>query len=146
MAVTLTTANSFVTLVQMDAYFDTQFNRYATWDLIVDADKNRMAVESTSIMVYQIDWVSGVIDEDEPGATDEVAVRNACCELIWALNLADRQLEADSKGVLKMKLDVLEIENDSNDRAGVIPSNVLYIIRDFITSSAGDINIPMELE
>ena len=145
MAVTLSTANSFVTLVQMDAYFDTQFNRYTTWDLIADADKNRMAAEATSIMVYQVDW--GIaIDEDEPGATDEVAVRNACCELIWAINIADRQLETDSMGVLKMKLDVLEIENDKNDRAGVIPSHVLYIIRNFITSSAGDMNIPLERE
>ncbi len=145
MAVTLSTANSFVTLVQMDAYFDTLYNRYATWDAIADADKERMAVESTSIMVYQIDW--GVtIDPDEPGATDEVAVRNACCELIWAIYIEDRQLEADSKGVLKMKLDVLEIENDATDRKAVIPSHVLYIIRDFITSAGGSVNIPLERE
>jgi hypothetical protein len=145
MAVTLSTANSFVTLIQMDAYFDTLFNRYATWDLIADADKNRMAVEATSIMVYQIDWAV-TIDEDEPGATDEVAVRNACCELIWAINLEDRQLEADSKGVLKMKLDVLEIENDKFDRKNVIPAHVLNIIRDFTTGFTGGINIEMERE
>lgn len=146
---TADSTNSFVTVAEMDAYFDTQINRYLVYNAIADEeDKDRMAIEATSILLYQVDWLI-VIDKDNPGDLDSdylTTVQLACYELIWHIFLSDRQLESESKGIKKMKLDVLEIENDKTDRRGVIPSHVTYIIRDLISSSAGSMNIPTERE
>jgi len=138
---TADTTNSFATVTEADAYFLNELQRRQAWNNYSDDDKSSLLIKATSILLYQLDWIV------EPDLEDlETEHKLACYEQAWACHLKDRQVEDKSRGVKSMKLDVLEIENDKTDRAGVIPSHVTYLLRNLITSSAGGANIPLERE
>lgn len=143
MAIEADSTNSFVTVTEADTYFGNQYNRYTEWNKLLDEDKSRLLIEATSIMIYYIDW-SITIDPDDPGANEYVAIENACCEMAWALKNSDRQTEPENLGLEALTVESIALKFDKTDRAGIIPENVTSLIRDYITSAPGALNVPVE--
>ena len=140
---TLATTNSFVTLAEADAYFDTQYNRQAAWAIISDENKSRLLIEATSMMVYQLTWILS-IDNDNPGDIDSeyVSIRNACCEQAWYIYTADRQSLPGTKGISMLKADVLEMEIDKTDVAGRFAPSLSALLTGY-AYVPGALNVPV---
>lgn len=140
---TISTANCFVTLAEADTYFDTQYNRNAAWALLTDENKSRLLIEATSMMLYQLKWIL-YIDDDNPGDIDSdyVSIRNACCEQAYYIYSADRQSNPDTKGFSMLKADVLEMEIDKADVAGMFAPAVSLLL-DGYAYVPGALNIPV---
>jgi len=138
---TISTANSFVTLAEADTYFSDQYHRYSTWDGLTDIAKTQLLIEATSMMVYQLRWIMS-LDPDLPGDNEYVAVKNACCEQAWYIYNADRQSYSDTKGLSHLKADVLEMDIDKTDRAGMFAPSLSTLLSGY-AYVPGSINRPV---
>ena len=102
------TTNSFATLEEANTYFANQYNRYALWAVITDADKSRLLIEATVMMTWGLSW-NITIDEDDYSESYDVQ-KWACCEQAWAIYVGDRQSAPDTKGISEIKVDVSGLE------------------------------------
>jgi len=133
--------NSFATLAEADAYFLNQYNRYALWAVITDADKSRMLIEATLMLTYGLSWNITIDPDDYTEAYD--VQKYACCEQAWAIYSDDRQVDAETKGIKEIKVETIEIVFDKTDRVGMFSVAALNYIRKYITYSPGGINVPV---
>ena len=140
-------ANSYTTLVDAETYIET--NLYATeWDAATDDQKNRSLVTATRLLDEQVEWnawpttttqallwpqrgqvdlIGNIVDED----TIPQFLVNATSEFAKLLLVSDRTAEPDTTGYKRLKVDVLELEVDKNDRASIIPDSVYQIIKPY---------------
>ena len=135
------TTNSFATLAEANTYFANQYNRYALWAVITDADKSRLLIEATVMMTWGLSW-NITIDEDDYSESYDVQ-KYACCEQAWAIYAGDRQAAPDTKGISELKVDVIEIVFDKTDRVGMFSRSALNYIRSYITYTPGGLNVPV---
>jgi len=135
------TTNSFATLAEANTYFLNQYNRYALWAVITDADKSRLLIEATVMMTWGLSW-NITIDEDDYSESYDVQ-KWACCEQAWAIYVGDRQSAPDTKGISEIKVDVIEIVFDKTDRVGMFSRSALNYIRAYITYTPGGLNVPV---
>ena len=140
---TISTANSFVTLTEANTYFDTQYNRQAVWAALSYENKQRLLIEATSMMIYQLTWILA-IDPDLPGDidTDYVSIKNACCEQAYYIYSADRQSLPGTKGISRLKADALEMDIDKTDVAGRFAPSLSALLTGY-AYVPGALNVPV---
>ena len=136
---TITTSNCFVTLVEATAYFDESYHKKATWDALTEDQQSQLLIEATTILYNHIEW-NYTVEIDDPKDCQKLATY----EQAYHLHGADRQAEAEDKGVKNIKVGEIEIEKDKADRQRMIPGYVANLVRDYTISVPGGINIVLE--
>lgn len=144
-----TTANSYATILEADAYF---LNRYhvSFWGTLSAADKEKLLVTATSLLDWYVKWVgtkysdeqalawprTGVYTElgvEIPITTVPIRVKTALFELIVASFEEDRTSESGLEGISLLKISSLQIQTMdkfNNPPRKVIPSAVWNILGD----------------
>jgi len=140
MASPISTSNSLATRAEANTYFSNSYHRATIWDDMDDDYKAQLLIESTSILINYLDWIIPFPEEDYSEAN--TVHKMACFEQAWANYNADRQAEAETKGISEIKVDVIELKFDKSDRPRVIPDQVTHILRDYISGSPNSLNVP----
>lgn len=150
------TADVWGTLAEADAYHANRlFN--SEWTDATDATKET-ALKWSSSLLNLLNWKGLPTDSDQAQSQprtsltdrDNYAIdpdvvyedmKNACFEYAWVLIKADTTKEADTTGLSKIKVAVIELEIDKTQKKKKIPTNVMDFIKPFIfsygTSSVG---------
>lgn len=153
-------ANSYVTVVEADAYFEADLYS-GTWDAADNTKKAKALVMATRILDQECSWIGDRADEnqalrwprvnaeDSDGESiDETivptAIKNATFELAKSLLSTDRTADPDTEGIKRMKLDVLEFEFDKMDRAEVLPLAVRSIVSNYMSAGGGSMVVDLE--
>ena len=144
-----TTANSYPTVLEGDAYF---LNRYhiSFWATLSDEDKEKLLITATSLLDWYVRW-AGVKFSDEqalawprtgvytelgneiPSTVIPMAVKTAVFELIIASYESDRTSDSGLEGLSMLKLSSLQIQTMdkyTNPPRKVIPEAVWKILGD----------------
>lgn len=144
-----TSANSYVTLAEADAYWADHYHSSA-WDALADDDKNKLLIMATRNLDNWVIWEGSRSDEEQAlrlpryGMTDcdnyqidgdviPTNVKYATHELAAHLISFNPSAEPDTKGFSKIKVDVIELEIDKMDRDSVtvIPDTVSKLLECF---------------
>jgi hypothetical protein len=149
----LSTAESYISVADADTYF---INRGVTsWDALDNTDDKEPALrKATEYMinkyrrrwqgarVYQIqalDWPRvGVVVDSWSVASDEVPteVARACAELALKANAEDLQPDLE-QGVIREKVDVIEVEYDKNSPQAIRYSQIDSMLAPFLSGIGG---------
>ena len=109
--------------------------------MIADADKSRLLIEATEMMTYGLSW-SVTIDADDYSDA-YVCMKHACCEQAWALYSDDRQADPETKGISELTVETINIVFNNSDRVGQFSTSAINLLRDYLTSVPGSLNIPV---
>lgn len=142
-------ANSYVTEVEADAYWDKHFHN-ANWNARSSADKQTLCIMATRVLDYYVDWVGRKASdvqalrwprydvEDIDGYWidgDEIPtfLKEATSELADHLASYNPAVAPDTLGFSKIKVDVLELVIDKMDRDSitVIPDSVAKMVEPY---------------
>ena len=137
-------ANTYATMEEAEAYFDTQLYR-DNWEESYDDQKKRALLMATRLLDEHVDW-NGVKATDEQAlrwpqdnqydvdgywvdnATIPLFLKNATAELAGHLIGSNRTAESDTKGFKEMQAGELKLVINPGDRYEVIPESVIAII------------------
>jgi len=146
-------ANSYASLVEATAYFDTQLYR-SNWEGATDDERNRALLSATRILDEQMNWkglkyteeqalrwprssVVGPDGYDVSYLTIPQFLINATAELSEHLIESNRTAEPDTLGYSRMKVGELELVIDKYDRAPTLPDSVWQMIRPYGSKVSG---------
>ena len=140
-------ANTYATLVEAEAYYDTQL--YSTdWSAATDDEKNKSLLFATRLIDEQIVWAGfkateaqslrwpreALLDQDGFDVDNDTIPQfliNAVSELGGYLIGSNRTAESSTKGFSRMKAGELELVIDKSDRPAIIPSSVWQMLRPY---------------
>lgn len=150
----LSNSNSYVTLTESNDYL--LLNKYYadTWDAGDDDIKENCLILSTSMLDNYMDWFgtktveasalrwprTGVVDLDGIEIDDNTIPQNlkkAVCELAYSFYIENRQAEPDSLGISELKVDVIELKFDKNEKKLTFPPSVFPLLRSYGRSTMG---------
>lgn len=138
-----TAANSYTTIQEAEDYNDARL--FSTWDAVALADRQAALVWATRILDYSFDWAGAkytieqalrwprysVLDRDGQlfDSTEIPAeLKDAVSELARLLASTDRAADSGTEGLKKLKVDVIELEFDKNDRLPTVPDEVYQMV------------------
>lgn len=154
-------ANSYCTVAEADAYFETQL--YATtWTDADQEDKEKAMIMATRILDEEIDWQGVKTSEDQAlrwprgnvedrdgyiFVNDEIPVflQNATAELAHQLLLKNRfqTLDDAATGIKSVKAGSVAVEFDKMDRISLLPQSVLSMIEPYHNGAQGGMEVPL---
>lgn len=144
----LTTANSYASVAEGDAYHDAHLYSDA-WDDATDATKDIVLAWATRLLDEQVPWkgTKASIGQalqwprysvpDRDGITiidaDEIPawLKNATAELARHLIGEDRTADSDTKGFKSIKVGEIALEIDREDRKPILPKAVISMVEPF---------------
>lgn len=151
-----TDANTYCTLVEATAYFDTQLYR-SNWQGSVTDEQNRALLTATRLLNENFEWNGykrteeqslpwpqyGQVDPygfDVDYTTIPQFLKDATAELAGHLIGSDRTAEDDTRGFKELQAGTLKLVVDKGDRKKVIPDSVLNMLRSYgtILNTASD--------
>jgi hypothetical protein len=138
------TANSYCSLLEGGAYFDTHLYKDA-WETADTETQTRALLLATRLLDEHMNWngrkytqqqslrfpQSGHVDRDGyivDCTTIPQDLKKGTAEFAGHLILSDRTVESDTKGFSKMRAGDLELTILPSDRAQVIPESVLSLV------------------
>lgn len=142
-----TTSNSYCTKAEADAYHESRLHN-TTWTSATTTQHEAALVWATRLMDEQITWKGTPVSENQALAwpqeyqydrygndIDEDVipndVKNAVAEFAFFLIASDRTADSDSKGIKRMKVDVVEFEFDKMDAPQIMPRSVWSMIQQY---------------
>lgn len=151
-----TTANSYVTLVEAEAYFETRIHS-STWTAITsDSQKESLLISSTSMIDWYITWKgvktsttqslqwprTSVIRRDGTEVATNIIpndVKTAVYELALSSIASDRTADSNLAGIKKVQVSTLLVQAtdggyDSTE-AQTIPEKIKRILSDLMSNS-----------
>ncbi len=137
-------SNSYLTVAKADSYHEGRL--FATgWSGASTGDKEAALVWATRLLDTHFDWTAGkntltqalrwprygALDRD--GLLIDVAILpvslvEATAELARLLIGTDRTIEKGTEGLKGLKVDVIELEFDKNDRTVTIPDEIYQMV------------------
>lgn len=144
-------ANSYATLAEAELYFEQHL--YVTkWTEATTEQKNIALVQATRILDREHDWIGTIADVEQALGWPRVDVtdpegrsladlippdiKTATYEMALSLLQDNREAEADTQGISRMKIDVLEFQFDKEDRRLIIPDPVQTLLSYYSTNSS----------
>lgn len=139
-----TASNSYSTAAQGDIYHESRL--FSTdWSGATLANQEAALAWATRMLDYNFEWTGskytieqalrwprfGALDRDGQLFDSNVIpieVKNATAELARLLLSEDRGLDAGTKGIKRLKVDVIELEFDKLDRSISIPDEVFQML------------------
>lgn len=165
------TANAYIDVAGADAYFGARLQASA-WTGAATADKTAALIWATRILDTRIEWNglrttqtqaldwprSYVRDPNSLRATAEIFpdsimyvpstvipqdLQDACCEMAMSLIVADRSLDASSRGLKSAKVGSMAVEFDGSMAPPVLPRPVRDLLRPYgrFASSGGSVEL-----
>lgn len=146
----LADANSYVSLAEADAYFETHPFYADAWSFLGSAQRTVLLVAATRMLDVQYVWYgyrststqalewprTGVRDQYDQiigSNTMPLRLRQAVCEQAYYLTKGDKSAEAvEDPGLDKLKIDVIELDFASAIRSTstqAVPSSVRALLR-----------------
>lgn len=140
-------ANSYVTLVFADAYLAIDINAAATWDALLDADKERYLQAATRLLDQKVRWKGEKVDETSAlrwprtGVYDRDNIliedteipdqlKEVTCEMAkFLLSGEDPTVGTGVEAVKRIKADVVEIEYQDGIMQTTVPSFFHQLLR-----------------
>lgn len=146
-------ANSYVTLVEVEDYLITHRNFVSSNWTGTDAEKTASIIWAMGLIETRIKWsglkktTTQALDWPRYHVFDENGhiigydystlvyiipdhLKHAVCELTYLMHISDRTAEPSSKGLNKLKVDVIELDFDSLDVTETIPESVMGYLTD----------------
>ena len=137
-------ANSYVSVAEADAYLESNLSAYPTWIAFDVGDKGSLLQWATRYLDQRARWYgtktdadsalrwprSGVYDRDSNLIDDDTMpsqLKVAVIEMARYLMISDRAIERGTDGIVRLKVDVIELEFDKDYRLAEIP-NELHIL------------------
>lgn len=141
----LSTADSYATVAEADAYFDIIPGFSETWSDLSATTKENWLKLSTRVLDARTNWEgtkyvedsalrwprSGVVDRDGISVATTVVptpVKHAVFELVRILEAEDITSGQDIERLKFLKVDVLELEYQEGDSQSRIPDYIDYVL------------------
>jgi len=151
-----TTANSYVTLAEAEAYITGRTGN-ATWDAASTDTKNRALVESTNRLeqeeydgvqtttTQRLQWPrDGLVDKAGNGYDKDVIprpVKEATHEMALALVNGDLELkDTGLEGYKNIKIGPMDVTPNNSRRAGTLPTAVKRLLS-YLRLGSSDMNV-----
>jgi len=154
------TTNSYITLVEADAYIHAR-PFHDAWDAatLVDDKKNAALVWATRILSHY-EWTGTYVSEDQalPWPRDGVYDKDgraylttaypewlkvATAELALAMITSDRLGDSGTEGFSKIKLGSMTLDVDPSDRSSWVPDYIVKAISHWFKYGSGGFNRPI---
>ncbi len=150
----LSTANSYATLAEADAYFVNHPYYADSWCDLGTPDKESMLILATAQLDALMTWRGtlfgtsqalawprfGVIDDEgRLYSTSAVPqrVKNAMFELAFHLSRGDPYISSSSAGIERLKIDVIELQFTGSTIITAVPAAALLLLRGLGAYSLG---------
>jgi hypothetical protein len=154
------TTNSYLTLIEAESYIHAR-PFHDAWDegSLTDNQKNAALIWATRILSHY-SWTGSYVTEIQalPWPRDGVYNKDgkaylttaypewlkvSCAELALSLITSDRLGDTGTEGFSKIKIDVLDLTIDKNDRPQWIPDYILKAINYWFKNGGSTINRPV---
>lgn len=127
--------NSFATVAEAAAYFDTRLHSGA-WEDADDPEREVALIQSTRVLLTYLEWIG---EAPKPGAAPD-NVKQACFEMALVLLTEDKQVVNDLDGISSLTINGVM----SLDIAGakqMIPTYIQVMLGGLIAGSSGSFGI-----
>lgn len=148
----LSSANSYVTLEEADAYFESHAFYADNWEELGAIDKERLLVTASRQLDALVTWRgfivfsaqglgwprSGVIDDEgRLVARDYIPsqIKEAVCELAFYLSRGDPYAATSSEGIERLKIDVIELQFTGSAVVRPVPMAALLVLKGLVEST-----------
>jgi hypothetical protein len=148
-----TTSNSYIDVAAADQIMEYRQTTFATWSAL-SADQKGAALISASQMFDSIKWKgvrtaetqalrwprSGVYDQDGYAIDDDVIpadVAEALADYAYTVSQGDQFQATGLEGFSEIKVDVIGLKLDADDRDSAIPDRILDRLQYLIDGRSG---------
>jgi len=152
-------ANSYVTVAYADAYLAANIHVFATWDALLDADKENLLVWATRELDNRVRWKgtktdpdsalrwprTGVYDRDNNLIPDDEIPKqlmDAVCELARFFMASDRTADTGKEGLKVLQVDVIRLEFDEYFKTQTLPDEIGFILSGLGYIYGGGVRFP----